>query len=88
MNAAQPAAGAPDDPPANKAVVPTLHCAPPIPTANGLRPYCPETTIHVSSWFSTVYVVVPEDAEVRVAGTGIVGGFKQDRESPGYPAAG
>jgi len=47
----------------------------------------PETTIHVSSWISTVYVVVPEDAEVRVAGTGILGGFKQDRESAGYPAA-
>ena len=47
----------------------------------------PETTIHVSSWIGTVYVVVPEDAEVRVAGTGILGGFKQDRESAGYPAA-
>ena len=47
----------------------------------------PETTIHVSSWIGTVYVVVPEDAEVRVAGTGILGGFKQDRESSGYPAA-
>ena len=47
----------------------------------------PETTIHVSSWISTVYVVVPEDAEVHVAGTGIVGGFQQDRETAGYPAA-
>ena len=47
----------------------------------------PETTIHVSSGISTVYVVVPEDAEVRVAGTGIVGGFNQDRESAGYSAA-
>lgn len=47
----------------------------------------PETTIHVSSWIGTVYIVVPEDAEVRVAGTGILGGFKQDRESAGYPAA-
>jgi hypothetical protein len=47
----------------------------------------PETTIYVNSWISTVYVVVPEDAEVRVAGTGIVGGFKQDRESVGYSAA-
>ena len=47
----------------------------------------PETTIHVSSWISTVYIVVPEDAEVRVAGTGIVGGFKQDRERAGYSAA-
>jgi hypothetical protein len=47
----------------------------------------PETTIHVNSWIGTVYVVVPEDAEVRVAGTAILGGFKQDRESAGYPAA-
>ena len=47
----------------------------------------PETTIHVNSWVSTVYVVVPEDAEVRVAGTGIVGGFKPDRERAGHSAA-
>lgn len=47
----------------------------------------PETTIHVNSWISTVYVVVPEDAEVRVAGTGILGGFEQDRESGHYSAA-
>jgi hypothetical protein len=44
----------------------------------------PETTIHLNSWISTIYVVVPEDVEVRVAGTGILGGFKQDRESVGY----
>jgi hypothetical protein len=47
----------------------------------------PETTIHVDSWISTVYVLVPEDAEVHVAGRGILGGFRQDRESTGYPAA-
>nr|UTI67657.1 AptN [Actinoallomurus sp. ID145808] len=46
----------------------------------------PETTIHVNSWISTVYVIVPENAEVRVSGTGIIGGFKQDRESTGYAA--
>ncbi len=44
----------------------------------------PETTISVNSWLSTVYVVVPENVEVRVSGTGIFGGFKQDRESTGY----
>lgn len=47
----------------------------------------PETTIHVNAWIGTVYVVVPEDAEVRVAVTGILGGFKQDRESTDYSAA-
>jgi len=46
-----------------------------------------ETTIRVNSWISTVYVVVPEDADVHVAGTGILGGFRQDREGAGYPAA-
>ncbi len=46
----------------------------------------PETTIHVNAWISTVYVVVPQDAEVRVAGTGILGRFKQDRESADYRA--
>jgi len=46
----------------------------------------PETAVHVNSWIGTVYVVVPEDAEVHVAGTGILGGFKQDRESADYSA--
>ncbi len=46
-----------------------------------------ETTIRVNSWISTVYVVVPSDADVQVAGTGILGGFRQDREGAGYPAA-
>lgn len=47
----------------------------------------PETTIRVNSWISTVYVIVPEDADVHVAGTGILGGFRQDRESADHPAA-
>ena len=47
----------------------------------------PETTIHVKSWIGTVYIVVPDDAEVHVAGTGILGGFKQDREGTGHSAA-
>ncbi|MEV4313416.1 DUF1707 domain-containing protein [Actinocrispum sp. NPDC049592] len=45
----------------------------------------PETTIHVTAWVSTVYVVVPDDAEVRVQGTGVLGGFTLDRESA-HPA--
>jgi hypothetical protein len=47
----------------------------------------PQTTIHVNSWVSTVYVVVPEDAAVYVAGTGVLGGFEQDRESATPSAA-
>lgn len=46
----------------------------------------PETTIHVSSWVGSVYIVVPENVEVHVEGTGILGGFKQDRESAAYAA--
>lgn len=47
----------------------------------------PETTVRVSSWLSTVYVLVPEDVEVHVAGAGILGGFRQDREGTDYRAA-
>jgi uncharacterized protein DUF1707/cell wall-active antibiotic response 4TMS protein YvqF len=46
----------------------------------------PETTIHVESWIGTVYVVVPDDTEVHIAGTGILGRFRQDRDSAGQPA--
>ncbi|MFF2204165.1 DUF1707 domain-containing protein [Streptomyces sp. NPDC058145] len=46
----------------------------------------PETTIHVSSWIGTVYIVVPDDVEVHVEGTGVLGGFKQDRVNTGYSA--
>jgi hypothetical protein len=45
----------------------------------------PETTIHVNSWVATVYVVVPENVDVHVAGTGILGNFKLDR--PGRDSA-
>jgi hypothetical protein len=45
-----------------------------------------ETTVHARAVVGNVYVVVPEDAEVHVAGTGIIGGFTQDREEPGVPA--
>ncbi|MGW7002269.1 DUF1707 SHOCT-like domain-containing protein [Streptomyces sp. NPDC054933] len=47
----------------------------------------PETTIHVNAWLGTVYIVVPEDVEVRVEGTGILGEFKQDRQSADHSAA-
>ena len=46
-----------------------------------------QTTLHVNSWVGTVYIVVPDDAEVCVAGTGILGGFEQDRESVNYSAS-
>lgn len=46
----------------------------------------PETTIHVSSWIGTVYVVVPDDVEVHVEGTGVLGGFKQDRANTAHSA--
>jgi hypothetical protein len=39
----------------------------------------PGTTIRVNSWVGTVYVVVPENAGVHIAGSGILGNFKQDR---------
>jgi hypothetical protein len=39
----------------------------------------PETTIHIKNWVGSVFVVVPEDADVRVTGTGLVGGFLEDR---------
>ena len=45
----------------------------------------PETTIRVNSVIGTVYVVVPENAEVHVAGSGILGGFHQDRENLDAP---
>ncbi|MGD3111709.1 DUF1707 SHOCT-like domain-containing protein [Streptomyces sp. YGL11-2] len=46
----------------------------------------PETTLHVNAWIGTVHIVVPEGVEVHVAGTGVVGGFTQDRDGTGLPA--
>jgi hypothetical protein len=46
-----------------------------------------ETTIDVNAWNGIVYVVVPDDAEVVVSGTGVMGRFKQDRDSAGQPAS-
>jgi hypothetical protein len=47
----------------------------------------PETTIHVNSWVGTVYVVVPENVEVHIAGSGILGNFKQDRPGTDFGAS-
>lgn len=47
----------------------------------------PETTIHVHAWIGTVHVVVPEGVEVCVEGTGVLGGFHQDRATTHRPAA-
>ncbi|HEY3688635.1 MAG TPA: LiaF domain-containing protein [Streptosporangiaceae bacterium] len=46
-----------------------------------------ETTIHATAIIGTITVVVPEDADVRIAGTGIVGGFDHRAEGPGAPGA-
>jgi cell wall-active antibiotic response 4TMS protein YvqF len=44
-----------------------------------------ETTIHATAIIGTITVVVPEDAEVHIGGTGIIGGFDHDGEGPGTP---
>jgi len=46
----------------------------------------PETTIIANSILSSIYIVVPRDVEVHVAGTGIIGGFKRDAEYFDGPA--
>jgi hypothetical protein len=46
-----------------------------------------ETTIHVNSWVGTVYVVVPENVGVLIAGSGILGNFKQDRPGTDFAAS-
>jgi len=47
----------------------------------------PETTIRVNSWVGTVYVVVPENVGVHIAGSGILGNFKQDRPGTDFAAS-
>jgi hypothetical protein len=47
----------------------------------------PETTIIANSIISSIYIVVPRDVEVHIAGTGIIGGFERDAEYLGGPAA-
>jgi hypothetical protein len=43
----------------------------------------PETTIHVTTWIGTVNVLVPQEAEIHVSGTGIIGHFTQDPATVG-----
>jgi hypothetical protein len=44
-----------------------------------------ETTIHATAIIGTITVVVPEDAEVHVGGTAIIGSFDHHGEGPGTP---
>ncbi|MFI6603611.1 DUF1707 domain-containing protein [Nonomuraea sp. NPDC050536] len=46
-----------------------------------------ETTIHATAIIGDITVVVPEDAEVHIGGTGILGGFDHHDEGPGTPGA-
>jgi hypothetical protein len=46
-----------------------------------------ETTIHATAVVGTITVVVPEDADVHIGGTGILGGFDHQDEGPGTPGA-
>jgi hypothetical protein len=46
-----------------------------------------ETTIHATAIIGNITVVVPEDADVHIGGTGIVGGFDHHNEGPGTPGA-
>jgi hypothetical protein len=43
----------------------------------------PETTIHVTTWTGTVNVLVPEETEIHVSGTGVIGHFTQDPATVG-----
>ena len=46
-----------------------------------------ETTIHATAIIGNITVVVPEDADVHIGGTGIIGGFDHHGEGPGTPGA-
>ena len=46
-----------------------------------------ETTIHATAIIGNITIVVPEDAEVHIGGTGIIGGFNHHDEGPGTPGA-
>jgi hypothetical protein len=46
-----------------------------------------ETTIHATAIIGDITVVVPEDADVHIGGTGIIGGFDHHGEGPGTPGA-
>jgi Cell wall-active antibiotics response 4TMS YvqF len=46
-----------------------------------------ETTIRATAIIGNITVVVPEDADVQIGGTGIIGGFDHHDEGPGAPVA-
>jgi hypothetical protein len=46
-----------------------------------------ETTIHATAIIGSITVVVPEDADVHIGGTGVMGGFDHHDEGPGTPGA-
>ena len=46
-----------------------------------------ETTIRATAVIGNITVVVPEDADVHIGGTGIMGGFDHHGEGPGTPGA-
>jgi len=46
-----------------------------------------ETTIHATAIIGNITVVVPQDADVHIGGTGIIGGFDHHGEGPGTPGA-
>jgi hypothetical protein len=46
-----------------------------------------ETTIHATAIIGNITIVVPEDAEVHIGGTGVIGGFNHHDEGPGTPGA-
>ncbi|WP_371476524.1 LiaF domain-containing protein [Kitasatospora sp. NBC_00315] len=48
-----------------------------------------QTTIRVRNWVGSVFILVPDDADVRLDGTGVIGGFhdyrKNRRQNPQGP---
>ena len=46
-----------------------------------------ETTIHATAIIGNITIVVPEEADVHIGGTGVIGGFDHHGEGPGTPGA-
>jgi Cell wall-active antibiotics response 4TMS YvqF len=46
-----------------------------------------ETTTQATAIIGNITVVVPEDADVHIGGTGIIGGFDHHDGGPGTPGA-
>jgi hypothetical protein len=46
-----------------------------------------ETTIHATAIIGDITVLVPEDADVHIGGSGLIGGFDHHDEGPGTPGA-